>query len=40
MKAALYSRIFHAEHKEEVQLFFEELAQQQIEPAIYQPLYE
>ncbi len=40
MKAAIYSRIFDAEHKEEVQLFFDELEQQQIEPVIYQPFYE
>lgn len=40
MKAAIYSRVFDAEHKEEVQLFFDELAAQQIEPVIYAPFYE
>ncbi len=40
MKAAIYSRIFDAEHKEEVQLFFDELELMQIEPVIYQPFYE
>ncbi len=40
MKAAIYSRIFDAEHKEEVQLFFDELEQLQIDPVIYQPFYE
>lgn len=40
MKAAIYSRIFDAEHKEEVQLFFDELEQLQIEPVIYAPFFE
>lgn len=40
MKAAIYSRIFDAEHKEEVQLFFDELEYQKIEPVIYLPFYE
>ena len=40
MKAAIYSRIFDTEHKEEVQLFFDELELMQIEPVIYQPFYE
>jgi NAD+ kinase len=40
MKAAIYSRIFDTEHKEEVQLFFDELQQLQIEPVIYLPFFE
>lgn len=40
MKAAIYSRVFDAEHKEEVQLFFDELEHQQIEPVIFHPFYE
>lgn len=40
MKAAIYSRIFDAEHKEEVQLFFDELEQLKIEPVIYAPFFE
>ena len=40
MKAAIYSRIFDAEHKEEVQLFFDELEHLQIEPVIYAPFFE
>ena len=38
MKAAIYSRIFDAEHKEEVQLFFDELeCQQKGKTGNYQP---
>lgn len=40
MKAAIYSRIFDTEHKEDVQLFFDELEHQKIEPVIYQPFFE
>jgi NAD+ kinase len=40
MKAAIYSRVFDTEHKEEVQLFFDELQQLQIEPVIYLPFFE
>ncbi|MBI3138180.1 MAG: NAD kinase [Sphingobacteriales bacterium] len=40
MKAAIYSRVFEAEHKGEVQLFFDELEHQQIEPVIFHPFYE
>ncbi len=40
MKAAIYSRVFEAEHKGEVQLFFDELEHQQIGPVIFQPFYE
>lgn len=40
MKAAIYSRVFDAEHKEDVQLFFDELAAQKIEPVIFQPFHE
>lgn len=40
MKAAIYSRIFDTEHKEEVQLFFDELEQLQIVPVIYAPFFE
>jgi len=35
MKAAIYSRVFEEVHKEEVQLFFDELASQKIEPVIF-----
>lgn len=35
MKAAIYSRVFEEVHKEEVQLFFDELANQKIEPVIF-----
>jgi len=40
MKAAIYSRIFDTEHKEEVQLFFDELELQKIEPVIFHHFYE
>ncbi len=40
MKAAIYSRIFDAEHQEDVQLFFDELELQKIEPVIFHPFYE
>jgi len=35
MKAAIYSRVFEEVHKEEVQLFFDELASQKIERVIF-----
>lgn len=40
MKAAIYSRVFEEVHKEEVQLFFTELASQKIEPVIFLTFYE
>jgi len=40
MKAAIYSRVFEEVHKEEVQLFFTELASQKIEPVIFLSFYE
>ncbi len=40
MKAAVYSRVFEDEQKKDVQLFFNELAVQKIEPVIYQDFFE
>ena len=40
MKAAVYSRVFEDEQKKDVQLFFNELAIQKIEPVIYQDFFE
>jgi len=40
MKAAMYSRVFDEAQLLPLQLFFEALYQQQIDPIIYQPLYE
>ncbi|MFM7510413.1 MAG: NAD kinase [Bacteroidota bacterium] len=40
MKAAIYSRVFDEAQLLPLQLFFEALYQQQIEPIIYLPLYE
>ncbi|MES1214622.1 MAG: NAD kinase [Bacteroidota bacterium] len=40
MKAAIYSRIMEDEQQKDVQLFFDELAKQQIEPVIYLPFFE
>ncbi|GDX42637.1 MAG: hypothetical protein RL555_959 [Bacteroidota bacterium] len=40
MKAAIYSRVFDEAQLLPLQLFFEALYQQQIDPIIYQPLYE
>lgn len=40
MKAAIYSRVFDEAQPLPLQLFFEALYQQQIEPIIYLPLYE
>lgn len=40
MKAAVYSRVFEDEQKKDVQLFFNELAIQKIEPVIYRDFFE
>jgi NAD+ kinase len=40
MKAAIYSRIMEDEQQKDVQLFFDELAKQNIEPVIWQHFYE
>lgn len=40
MKAAIYSRVMETEQEKDVQLFFDELARQNIEPIIYQHFYE
>src|SRR5689334_21907384 len=40
MKAAIYSRVMDEEQKNEVQVFFDELAKQNIEPVIWQHFYE
>lgn len=40
MKAAIYSRVFENQQQKEVQLFFDELIVQQIEPVIFQDFYE
>ena len=40
MKAAIYSRIMEEDQKENVQLFFDELAKQKIEPVIFQHFFE
>jgi NAD+ kinase len=40
MKAAIYSRVMEAAQQEDFQLFFNELAAQNIEPVIFQPFYE
>ncbi|MBK5271541.1 MAG: NAD kinase [Bacteroidia bacterium] len=40
MKAAIYSRILEDEQQKDVQLFFDELSMQQIEPIIYLPFFE
>ncbi len=40
MKAAIYSRILEEDQKENVQLFFDELVKQKIEPVIFQPFFE
>ncbi|MBK6937301.1 MAG: NAD kinase [Chitinophagaceae bacterium] len=39
MKAAIYSRIFEDEQQKDVQLFFDELSKQQIEPVVYYPFF-
>jgi NAD+ kinase len=40
MKAAIYSRIMEAEQQGNVQVFFDELEKQNIEPVIFMPFYE
>jgi len=40
MKAAIYSRILEADQQENVQLFFDELEKQKIEPVIFQQFFE
>lgn len=40
MKAAIYSRILEVDQQEDLQLFFDELLRQRIEPVIYQPYFE
>lgn len=40
MKAAIYSRILEEDQKENVQLFFDELAKQKFEPVIFQQFFE
>jgi NAD+ kinase len=40
MKAAIYSRLMDEEQRKDVQSFFDELANQEIEPVIFQPFFE
>lgn len=40
MKAAIYSRVMEKDHQKDVQLFFDELTKQKIEPIIFQPFFE
>lgn len=40
MKAAIYSRVFEEENREDVQLFFDELGKQQIIPVVFHSFYE
>jgi NAD+ kinase len=40
MKAAIYSRLMEDDQQKEVQLFFDELTKQKIEPVIFQQFYE
>lgn len=40
MKAAIYSRIMEESQQENVQIFFDELQKQKIEPVIFQPFFE
>jgi NAD+ kinase len=40
MKAAIYSRVMEEEQQKEVQIFFDELAKQNIEPVIWQHFFE
>src|SRR5690242_9884126 len=40
MKAAIYSRILEEGQKENVQVFFDELARQKFEPVIFQQYFE
>lgn len=39
MKAAIYSRILDPEQRKDIQVFFEELSAQKIEPVIYEPYF-
>ncbi|MBC7873648.1 MAG: NAD kinase [Ferruginibacter sp.] len=39
MKAAIYSRVMEDEQRKDIQLFFDELANQKISPVIYQPFF-
>jgi len=40
MKAAIYSRVMEDEQRKDIQLFFDELANQKIKPVIFQPFFE
>jgi NAD+ kinase len=40
MKAAIYSRVIEDEQRKDIQLFFDELANQKIKPVIFQPFFE
>ncbi len=40
MKAAIYSRVIEEEQRKDIQLFFDELANQKIKPVIYKPFFE
>ena len=40
MKAAIYSRVMEDDQQKDVQLFFDELAKQKIEPVIFQHFFE
>jgi NAD+ kinase len=40
MKAAIYSRVLEESQRKDVQLFFDELNRQKIEPVIFQPYFE
>ncbi|MFZ1262870.1 MAG: NAD(+) kinase, partial [Chitinophagaceae bacterium] len=40
MKAAIYSRVMEDGQQKDVQLFFDELSKQKIEPVIFQPFFE
>ena len=40
MKAAIYSRVLENEQRQDVQLFFDELERQKIEPVIFQQYYD
>jgi NAD+ kinase len=40
MKAAIYSRVIEDEQRKDIQLFFDELVNQKINPVIFQPFFE
>jgi NAD+ kinase len=40
MKAAIYSRVMEDEQRKDIQLFFDELSNQKIDPVIFQPFFE